>query len=293
MAQMSLNTYIHTPARIFHLNGRCWSCEQGKGVPCRIKVGPRRWLTENVIPEELSVTIWQEQGDGITYLPNEPVQTSVDPNGILTLDMVTFAREYFGKDNVSFCSSDTWKWNKHGASSNIFLMTDRGFAASSASWLDISIYHSDLFVAPGTLKLCGQDVRHIYWETFCEDLTASGEAIRPMVEAIFSGTHSISAENLRRCLEKLEAMQNGGFNHMVICTERGRFDLHNGLDQYLCVELKDEGDVLKNYAPYRMNGAMKDIEILLQMLEASDGEAIQRKAKDFLNEGLLIKRTRR
>ena len=54
---IDINTYAYTPATVFDLHGACPSTNQRAGVPCRIKVGPRRWLKKQVIPEKLSVTI--------------------------------------------------------------------------------------------------------------------------------------------------------------------------------------------------------------------------------------------
>lgn len=293
MAQIDLNKYICTPAAIFDLQGCCWPSERSKGVPCRIKVGPRRSLTKYVIPEELGVTIWQEHDGQTTYLRGEPVQTSVDGDGVLTVDMVAFARAYFGKEHVQFCSSQDWKWHKSLSISDVFLTTGHGMAAHRSAWLDISVNHSDLFLLPGILNLCGHDVRHIYWETFCDDLSASSESMRPLVEALLSAPHTVSAKDVLRRLKQVKYLQDWGFNRLWIRTDRGCFGVGVGLDRYLSAELTQEGSVLSGYEPNRENSVLTDVDILLQLLCASDGEEIRAAADALLQKGLLVRRKRK
>lgn len=290
---IDINTYAFTPAAVFDLNGECTSYNRNEGVPCRIKVGPRRWLERRVIPEELSVTIWLEENDRTTYLRGEPVQTSVDKDGILTVDMVTFAREYFGKERVHFCDSEHWKWYKNRGWSGAFLTTDCGIAAHSSTWLDISVHHSNLYLMPGTLNLCGHDVRHIYWETFCDELASPGESMRPLTEMILSGPHTASAEDVIRRLKQVKCLQDWGFNHLEIRTDRGVFSIGVGLDRYLSVNLKEDGQIATGYEPNRENNVLEDTDLLLQMLQASDAEEIRAKAEALHQKGLLVKRKRK
>ena len=289
MAYIDLNTYIFTPATIFDLQGGCRWIDADKGVPCRIKVGPHRWLTEQVNPEKLSVTLWQEQAGRITFLQNEPVQTFVDKQGVLTLDMVAFARDYFGKDHVSFCSSDTWQWHKHNTSSDTFLATAHGLAAHRESWLDISIHHSDLYLTPGTLALCGHDVYRVYWDTFCDTLGAPGKSMRPLIENLLSAPHSLSAEDFMQQLNAVSELDDEGFNHLAIRTHRGEFRMGVSLDRYLQVHLNG-AQPLEGYAPNPKNSIREDLHILLQMMQAADFHEAQAKAEALLAQGLLMRR---
>lgn len=287
MAYINLNNYMTTPAAIFDLQGRCWLSDRDKGVPCRIKVGPRRWLTEYVIPEELGVTIWQEKNGQTTYLRSEPVQTAVDKDSVLTVDMAAFAKEYFGKDHVHFCDSDHWKWYKNEAYSDTFLTNSYGIATHRSTWLDISVNHSHLYLMPGTLTLCGHDVRHIYWETFCEDLAASGEAMRPLVETILSGPHTVTAKAAIKRLKQVKPLKEWGFNRLHIRTDRGTFAIGVGLAKYLKATLNSEDQIDAGYAPNPKNTILQDTDILLQLL-AADEAAIHETADVLCQQGLLV-----
>jgi len=288
---IDINTYAFTPAAVFDLNGACRSCNRSEGVPCRIKVGPRRWLEERVIPGELSVTLWQEKHGETIYLRSEPVQTFVDKNGVLSVDMAAFAQEYFGKEHVHFCSSEHWQWYKHRSGSDCFLTTDHGIATHRCTWLDISVNHSNLYLLPGTLNLCGHDVRHIYWETFCDDLANTGEAMRPLVEELLASPHNVSAEEFIRRLKGVKLLEEWGFNRLELRTDRGSFGIGVGLDRYLRVDLNEGGQVVSGYEPKRYTGVWESLDILLQLLQAPDSESVRAKAEALLRQKLLIKRT--
>lgn len=289
MARMDMNQYICTPAAVFDLQGRCWLSSRDKGVPCRIKVGPRRWLNETVIPEELGVTIWQEKDGRTTYLQNEPVQTSVDKDGVLTVDMAAFAKEYFGKEHVSFCDSEHWKWYKNRAISDTFLTTDHGIATNSCTWLDISVNHSHLYLMPGTLNICGHDVRHIYWETFCDELSAPGESMRPITEEILNGHHTVTAKDAIKRLKQVKCLKDWGYNRLNIRTDRGSFGIGVGLDRYLSVELLGECQLVSGYEPNRKNTVLEDTDILLQLLQASGADEVRALTEALQQRGLLVK----
>lgn len=290
---IDLNTYAYTPATVFDLHGACPSTNQRAGVPCRIKVGPRRWLEKRVIPEELSVTIWQESHGQTTYLQREPVQTSVDKNGVLTVDMASFAQETFGKERVHFCDSDDWKWHKNRGWSDTFLTTDCGIAAHRSTWLDISAHHSNLYLMPGTLNLCGHDVRHIYWETFCDELAAPGASMRSLVTELLNGPHSTSAEDVIRRLKQVKYLEDWGFNRLAIRTDRGQFGIGVGLDRYLNIDLKEDGPMVSGYEPNRKNDIWENLDLLLQMLQAVDGDAIRSRVEVLHQNGLLVTRKRK
>jgi len=290
---INLNSLISTPAAVFELHGECLTTNCHEGTLCRIRVGPRRWLTEYVFPERLGVTLWLENHGQITYLRQEPVQPSVDENGALTVDMAAFAQTYFGREHIHFCDSRDWKWNRHGAQSGTFLSTDRGLAACRSAWLDISVHHSNLFLLPGTLRLCGHDVRQIYWETFCDDLSASGASVRPLTEALLGAAHTASPQEILRRLEQIELLREWGFNRLTIRTDRGRFSIGTGLDRFLSVDLNEGGQIVSRYEPNRKNSILQDTEILLQLLQASDKDELCTKAEDLFRQGLLIQRKRK
>lgn len=285
---IDINTYARTPAAVFDLNGECCYSNRNEGVPCRIKVGPRRWLEEYVIPEKLGVTIWLQENGQTTYLRNEPVQASVDKDGVLTVDMASFAKEYFGKEDVHFCDSEHWKWYKNRTWSDTFLTTGFGIAAHSSTWLDISIHHNTLRLLPGTLNLCGHDVRHIYWETFYDEMGAPSEAMRPLVKEILSGPHTASAKGFLKRMKQLKPLQECGFHTLTFSTDRGMFSLRTGLNRSLSIRLNGEDPMNLGYEPNIHNSTLQDIEILLQMLQASDADEIRAKAEEFHGQGLLV-----
>ena len=288
MASMNMHDYIVTPAAVFDLNCRRKYSDPKAGTPCRIKVGPRRWLEEDVHPEELSVTIWLERDGHITYLPNEPVQTSVDKNGVLTVDMASFAQEYFGKDNVSFCDSEHWQWYKYRPSSDTFLTTDYGAAVAHTFWLDGCSVFSYVYLMPGTLNLCGQDIRQISWQTHLSAQGADGESMRPLIEAALSGPHTISRKDLIKRLKALESLQCLTFGYLRIRTDSGEF--HMG--DHLNVQLNGVDLITDAYAPNRNNRDTENVDILLQMLEASSADKIRAAVDANVGQGRLVRERR-
>lgn len=288
MASINMHDYIVTPAAVFDLNGRRTYSDPKAGTPCRIKVGPRRWLENDVHPEELSVTIWLERDGHITYLPNEPIQTSVDKNGILTVDMATFAQEYFGNENVSFCDSEHWQRYKYQPSADTFLTTDYGAAVARTFWLDGCSVFSDVYLMPGTLNLCGQDVRQISWETHFSSQGADGESMRPLIETALSGPHAISREDLIKCLKALEYLQCLTFRYLCIRTDSGKFHMSHNLN----VQLNSVDLITDAYAPNRNNRDTENVDILLQMLEASSAGKIRAAVDANVRQGRLVRERR-
>lgn len=286
MASMNMHDYMTTPAAVFDLNGRREYSDSKAGTPCRIKVGPRRWLEEYVHPEELNVTIWQERDGHITYLPDEPVRMSVDKNGVLTVDMASFAQEYFGKNNVSFCDSESWQWYKYRPSSDTFLTTDYGVAVAHTFWLDCCSVISNLYLMPGTLHLCGQDVRQINWQTHLSSQGADGESMRPLIEAALSGPHTISRKDLVKRLKALDHLQCLTFGHLYIRTEQGEFTMGNDLH----VRLNGAGLVTDAYAPSPNNRDTENVDILLQTLEASSADKLRAAVDANVRQGRLVRK---
>lgn len=290
MVRINLNQYIYTPAAIFDLQGCCYYSDRKSGIPCRIKVGPRRWLEEVVCPEKLAVTLWQERDGVITYLPSEPVQPTPDRDGVLMLDMVAFAYAYFGKEQVSFCDSQSWKWYKYDARSDVFLATPYGIASSYSVWLDIDITHSTLRFRPGTLKLCGHDVRSIYWSTFCDEVGASGALMHPLIEATLSGSHTVSAEAFMGYVSSSKLLLQEGFNRLMICTDQGRFDLSVGLGKALNIFGEDGIQILAGYEPAPENSIEDHLSLLLQLMQAATADEICATAENLLRQGLVVQK---
>ena len=90
-------------------------------------------------------------------------------------------------------------------------------------------------------------------------------------------------------LKGIDLLQEYGFNHLKIRTDRGDYDLGIGLGETLTVSLKGEGIVGSEYKPSRRNKVLQDIDLLLQLLQAADGEAVYAKLTELHQQGLLAK----
>jgi len=288
MGTIDINKYIGTPATVFELHGRAYTfSNKNAGVPCRIKVGPRRFLQERVHPEELKLVLWQTVEGQVDYRPHEPVDVTTEEDGTLFIDAVALARKYFGK-GIFYCSSDRWKWNKGRCYSDTFLTTDFGLAQSHSTWLDINVTHSTLRFVPGTLTLCGHDVRRIYWETFCDELGAHSEAVRPVVETLLSAPHTLSAEDVQLAPKLLALLQEEGFNDLTISTDRGVYSLSSSLSPALTITLKDE-EPIGGYQPTYDLHPLDRLNLLLELMQADSPDEIRANLEEKRQQGLLRK----
>ena len=289
MGNICLNRFIYTPAAVFDLAGRCYTHEQSEGTPCRIKVGPRRFLNTYVRREELRLILLQGSNGTTTYLPNESVDVTEDEHGTLFIDAVDLAKKYFGK-NIHFCDADDWKRFKNQAYSNVFLVGDHGVAQHYSAWLDINVSHSTLLFAPGTLTLEGHDVRSISWHTFCEELSAAYEPLRSMVTELLSKPHSLSAEDFLRPLKDVALLNEEGFNELRICTDRGVYDMDTNVASAISVHLNGENVVPTHYRTKYRTAPIQCIDILLRLRQASSDEEVCTKLQDYHQLGLICRK---
>ena len=284
MGSIDIKKYIDCPAAVFDLQGRCWPSETG-GVPCRIHVGPRRFLNVTVHPEELKLTLWHSEGGQLTYLPGEPVETTVDQDGTLLVDAVELVKQHFGKPE-GYCAPDQWRWNKYRPWSDIFLTTPYGLASSYSVWLDIDWTHSTLRFVPGTLTLCGHDVRSIHWSTFQDECGAHSATMRPLVEQLLSGPRTLTAEDL---MKPLRSIRDPHLNALTIITDRGEYVLDSSLNPYIAVRLAD-GTGVGGYQFKGYTSALTQVDIALQLMQADSAEDIRATLERLKQSGLVKRR---
>ena len=285
MGFIDIRKYIDCPAAVFDLQGRVYRDEEG--VPCRIKVGPRRFLNTRVCPEELKVVLWSRKDGAVTYLHGLEVPVERKEDGSLELDATALVKKHFGK-RFSYCDKDQWRWNKKRVWSDTFLATDLGVAATRTVWLDIDWTHSNLFFAPGVLKLCGHEVSSIYWATFSGTCGAAERDVRPLVEKLLSAPHALEGEDVKKRLEEIPELW---FNRLSIRTDRGNYSVDTSMGEELSVELAD-GTGIGGYRVRRACSCLDQVEILLRLMKA-DGEAQIKAALETLREQGLVTRTKR
>lgn len=289
MGNICLNRFIHTPAAVFDLAGHCYFSERSDGTPCRIKVGPRRFLNTYVHRDKLRLILLQNIDGKTTYLPNEPVDVTEDEHGTLFIDAVALAKKYFGKD-LPFCDTDDWKRHKNGAYSDVFLAGEHGVALHHSAWLDINVSHSTLLFAPGALTLEGHDVRSIYWHTFCEELSAAYEPLRSMVTELLSKPHILSTEDFLRPLKDMALLNEEGFNKLKICTDRGVYDMDTNVAASISVQLDGKSVVPTHYLTKYRTTPFQCIDILLRLMQASSGEEVCARLQDCHQLGLICRK---
>lgn len=289
MASINLRTYICCPASIFELHGLHWSSEKDKGVPCRVKVGPRRFLEQRADLENLELVLWMDKDGQVTYLPHQPADVTTDEDGVVLIDAVALARRYFGKD-ISFCGKETWRAYKAHPYTGTIHYTEYGLATSHTTWLDISWNHSGVDLLPGTLKLCGHDVLNISWSSFGDACASHSEAIRPLVEEILREPHAISAETFRQALETAGVIEEYGINRLQIRTDRGDYVIDSSISEYIAVSLKDDPETVDGYGPSRRCSPLKQVDIMLELLQASTAGEVRAVLEANRKRGLLRRR---
>lgn len=291
MATIDLMKYIYCPAAAFELHGIAYTHNNpNEGVACRIKVGPRRFLDKRVYSQQLKLLLWRDMDGQADYRPNEPVDVTIEEDGTLFIDAVALAKKYFGKDNISFCSKDDWHMRKSRSSvSNTVMHTDYGMASSRSTWMDINWNHSGLHLIPGTLQLCGHDVRSILWSSFSDACAVHSEALFPLAEAVLDEPHTIAAGEFLQALEKAEVIDEFGINRLQICTDHGDYVIDSSLTEYITVSLKGTSAEIGGYRLARRCRPLQQVDIMLQLLQAASAEEVREVLDKNHKLGLLSK----
>ena len=211
---------------VFDLHGCADSGETG-GVPCRVRVGPRRFLDITVFPRHFKCNVWARKDGKAVYLPGQEIPEQRDKHGTLFFDVLPYLRQRLGWECA--CTVDEYNWaQRRRLWSDTFLSTEYGVAAAYSSWQDITVYHSSLHLAPGALTVCGHDVQAISWDSFDRKSDARSEVLRPLVEKALTAPHCLDDSDIQRLLPGLEA--DGGLDFLGLCvtTDRGTFSMEYG-----------------------------------------------------------------
>ena len=80
MERISLTPFLMSKAKIFDLHGHT---KGPRGVPCRIKVGPRRTLDTRVDPDRFTMDFWCAGKEQVIYLRGQPIPQERDEDGVL------------------------------------------------------------------------------------------------------------------------------------------------------------------------------------------------------------------
>ena len=218
--RISLAEFIG-PAPLFDLRGYT-DCAVSGSKPCRVKVGPRRFLNIDVYPEQFKCDLWAVADGQVIYLAGQDIPEQWDGNGVRYFDAEAFLREHLGSSSP--CSSNCYrslKENDYG--STTFLATDYGAATSSTGRQGT---YSKLFFAPGTLTLCGQNVRTIRWSSTEGNNSARGTVLRPLVEAALNGAHQLGVSDVKAQLPMLHKAGGLDFDVLRIETDSGTYSIH-------------------------------------------------------------------
>lgn len=280
MGFLDLGKYMYCSTALLELEGLVYRKEEG--VPCRIRVGPRRFLNVHMRPEEIKLLLWRKENGTVTYHRALEVPVKKKEDGSLEIDAVALVKQYVGSD-IRFCDTERWRRVKNRGWSDTFLATDVGAATSRTVWLDIDSIHSSLFFAPGGLSLCGQEVTSIYWNTFYSHCSAHGEKLRPLVERALGTGHTLNGEELRECLERIPDLW---LNSLCIRTRQGSYEVSRSMQEGISVELAD-GTQISDYKPGKACQGVGMVETLLRLMREED-EAGVRAALEELAERKLV-----
>lgn len=266
MDRISLSYFIG-PASVFDLRGYI---RDGSGEPCRVRVGPHRFLNITVDPGRFKLDLWAMVDRQVTYLPGQDIPEIRDKNGIFFFDAEKFLRERFGFSSP--CSKESYRWKKNRRGSDTFLTTQYGAAASRENWLDISVIHSSLFFAPGALTICGRSVCSIHWSTFEEDSSVHGKVLRPLAESALSEPHQLGVSDFKSLLPGLYKAGGLYFNDLQIETDCGKYSMaYSYKGSSLSAFLQDGGTA----ACRSVRTELPDVlELLLHLMQASTKEKL-------------------
>lgn len=256
---------------IFDLQG-CVDPDEPGGEPCHVKVGPRRFLNITVLPDHFKADIWANKNGPVRYFVGLPIPEQRDKQGRRIFDAVDFLQQHIGESYP--CPAEQFKWGKRlGLWSHTFLTTEYGAAAAHSSWLDISVYHSELRLAPGTLTVCGQEVQSIVWRSFSSTTSASEEVLRPLVEKLLHGSHQLDIDEIMRQVSLLYRADGLDLLDLSIHTNSGSYCMEYSWEgSYISVSLPDGGS-----ASCRTVGTdMPDVlEVLLYLMQANTQETLE------------------
>ena len=275
MERISLTPFLMSKAKIFDLHGHT---NGPRGVPCRVKVGPRRILDTRVDPDRFTLDFWCAGKEQVTYLRGQPIPQERDQDGVLFFDAEAFLQKYLGGD-YCLCNNDNFRRKKEHLGSDTFLTTEYGAASSLISWTDFPMVYSYLYFAPGALTLCGRNVRSISWETFNENYAASGDAVRSLVEKLLSGPHDLT---LGSFLKPLRRVRDLTFNYLWIQTDQGSCTVTTTVGEPLSVTLKgkfSEECIAASTEP------LKVLKLGLMLLGAADRKAARRTLNRLYRQG--------
>ena len=258
---------------IFDLQG-CVDPGEPGGEPCRVKVGPRRFLDITVLPDHFKADIWSNKNGPICYLVGLPIPEQRDKQGRRIFDAVDFLQQHIGESYP--CPAEQFKWGKRlGLWSHTFLATEYGAAAAHSSWLDISVYDSELCLAPGALTVCGQEVQSIAWQSFSPTTSASGEVLRPLVETLLHGPHQLDIDEIMSQVPSLYRADGLNLLELNIQTSCGSYRMgYSWEGSSISVSLSDGGSA----SCRTVRTGMPDVlEVLLYLMQANTWEALERK----------------
>ena len=282
MHRVSISSYVG-PITLFDLQG-CTDSNEPGGEPCRIKVGPRRFLEITVSPAHFRADIWTIKDGQALYLVGENIPERRDKSGKRLFDAVEFLQERIGKSYP--CSADNFKRGKwHTLWSDTFLTTEYGAAKSRESWLDISVYHSNLYFAPGALTICGQEVQSIYCSSFSECTRASKEVLRPLMEKLLSAPHQLGINDIRNRLPGLYKADALSFNDLFVETDSGTYNMeYSWQGSRLQASLSDGGSVFCRTVCTELPEVL---EQMLYLMQAPTKEKLDTQLSKMLMLGLV------
>ena len=258
---------------IFDLQG-CVDPGEPGGEPCRVKVGPRRFLDITVLPDHFKADIWSNKNGPICYLVGLPIPEQRDKQGRRLFDAVDFLQQHIGESHP--CPVEQFQRGKRlGIWSNTFLATEYGAATAHSYWLDIWVFDSELRLAPGTLTVCGQEVQSISWESFSQTTSASGEVLRPLVETLLHGPHQLDIGEIIRQVPSLYRADGLNLLELNIQTNFGSYCMEYSWEgSSISVSLSDGGSA----SCCTVRTGMPDVlEVLLYLMQANTREALERK----------------
>ena len=256
---------------IFDLQG-CVDPGEPGGEPCRVKVGPRRFLDITVLPEHFKADIWSNKNGPVLYFVGEPIPEQRDKQGRRIFDAVDFLQQHIGESYP--CPAEQFKRGKRlGLWSRTFLTTEYGAATSHSSWLDISVYDSELCLAPGTLTVCGQEMQSIAWKTFSGTSSASEEVLRPLVEMLLHGSHQLDFHEIMEQVHFLYSVGGLDLNSLAVHTGSGFYYMEcSWKGCSIWVSLADGGSVSCRTVSSDMPEVL---EVLLYLMQANTREKLE------------------
>lgn len=283
MRTIDIIRFISCPAYLFELQG-ILPLGDDAGVPCRIRMGQRRFVTVLADPDKLGLLACYPTEDGrMVYIPCESIDVKVNARGVLSIDAESLVRKHFG-DDYSLCDSLDWRWEKNRLHSGVVHSTSFGTAVCARDGIAPCSFQSTLYFAPDALTLCGQNVRYISWAIDEEAYSACGAAFLPLIETALQGRHTCTMAD---AFTWLQAVNTPAYTRLDIRTDRGSF-IVNPAAKYLIL-LSGDGEVSEGYKLSDDCYATALVQLLLQLLQASSAEEVREVLDRNHRLGLLSK----